>query len=233
MKKGGLNVGSIIGIVVAVIGLLIGGVMIYISSTANKRMNVNLGVMNEGKTYLFSDISTDSFKSFNSDNPNSAPTIVKSSTIIFIDDEVYVEPKELDKIINLASENYTLFSRERKKYDGFVTINNENNNTFSRNEIIEEGGKIGEQVKKSTIEIKNERGDLHSIRWSILPNDEIIAEENCIITSIRLVDNWKPGATSYYSEDVVVIKLKTVLEFLNNGLDYKSDLENEILYINQ
>ncbi len=233
MKKEKLNIGGIIGIVGGVIGLLIGGYAIFNVLAANEKIRVNLGVKNEDKTYLFSQRSTNSFKIFSSNNPHSIPSISKISTIIEIDDDIYVEPRELKKIINLASKNYTLFNRERKNYDGYVTINDKNNNTFSNAEISEEGEKIGEQISKNIIEIKNEKGDIHYIRWSKFPNTENVAEENCIMTPIRIADNYKPGATSYYTVDFVVIKLKTVLEFLNNGSDYKYDVDNKILYIIQ
>ncbi len=233
MKNKKLDTGTIIGIIGGIIGLLIGGYVLLDVLTASKKVSVNLGIKNEGKTYLFSHRSSHSFKIFSSNNPHSAPSIAKTSTIIEIDDDIYVEPRELKKIISLASKNYTLFNRERKNYDGYVTINAKNNNTFSITKIDKEGDKIGEKISENVIEIKNKKGDIHYIRWSILPNKEKVVEENCIMAPIRLADNYKPGATSYYTEDIVVIKLKTVLEFLNNGSDYKYDADNEILYVVQ
>lgn len=233
MKKLGLNVGSIIGILGGIIGLLIGGYTLLNGITDNEKVAVNLGIKTEGKIYLSPNMSTSNFKFFNPEDSDSSPSITKATTIIEMEGDIYVTPEELENIIDLTSKEYTLFGRDRKNYDGYVTMNDTNNSIFSSTIIKEEGEKIGEQISKNVIQIKNKEGDIHSIKWSSFPKKDDVAEENCIMIPIRIADNYRPGATAYYSVDIVVVKLKTVLEFLNNGSDYKYDVDNEILYIIQ
>ncbi len=220
------KIGASIGIIGGIIGLLIGGYVALGIFKASKKVRVHLGVKEQSKTYLLATRSTSAFKRFNSENP----MVIKTNSIVEIDNEIYVEPSNLDKIVNLISKNHTLFNREKKKYDGFVTINGKNND-FSISRIDEDGEKIGEYIRKNSIELKNDKGNILHIRWTDRPND--VAEENCIITPIVISDNYKPGATSYYTVDIVVVKLATILDFYDNGTAYKYDGDNEILYFIQ
>ncbi len=220
------NIGGTIGIIGGIIGLAVGGYALLNVFTAGEKVRVHLGVKEQSKTYLLATRSTSAFKRFNSENP----MVVKATSVVEIDDEIYVDPNDLDKIINLISKNHTFFNREKKKYDGFVTINGRNNN-FSKNKIDEDGEKIGEYIRKNSIELKNDKGNIHHIRWIDRPDD--IAEENCIVAPIVISDNYKPGATSYYTVDIIVVKLATILDFYDNGTTYEYDADNEILYFIQ
>ena len=220
------KIGASLGIIGGIIGLLVGGYVLLDVFMASENVRVHLGIKEQNKTYLLATRSTSAFKRFNSENP----MVLKATSVVEIDNEIYIEPSYLEKIVSLISKNYTLFNREKKKYDGFVTINGKNNN-FSKNRIDEDGEKIGEFIQKNSIELKNDMGNIHHIRWINIPDD--IAEENCIVAPIVIADNYKPGATSYYTVEIVVVKLETILDFYDNGTTYEYDADNEILYFIQ
>lgn len=230
-----MKIQKIIIILAVIIALSVAGYALMMVFNANEKINVHLGIKKQDKTYILSLYSTHTYKTFGYSNSNNTeiPPIIKANAVFEIDGDIYVEPEKLDNIFDLVSKNYTLFSRKRKNSDGFVTINNKNNTAFSENTITEDGEKIGDYINKKTIELKNDKGDIHNIRWTNIPSETDIAEENCIISSMLIADNYKPGATSYYTVKVVLVKLKTILDFLNNGSDYKYDAANEILYIIQ
>lgn len=220
------KIGISIAIICGIIGLLIAGYVMLNISNASEKVHVRLGVKEQSKTFLLANSSTSTFKSLAAENL----TIVKTTYVIEIDNEIYVEPSNLDKIVNLISKNYTLFNKEKKNYDGYVTINDENDD-FSISSIDEDGEKIGEYTRENSIELKNDKGKILYIRWTERPN--YVAKENCIITPIVISDNYKPGATSRYTVDIVAVKLAIILDFYDNGTAYKYDAKNRMLYFIQ
>ncbi len=221
------KIGGYIGIIAGIFGVLVAAYVSLGIFNGGEDIRVHLGVKEQSKIYLLTTSSTSAFKRSNSEDPT-----LGKETVIEMGGDIYVKPGNLRKIVNLISKNHTLFNREKKRYDGFVTISGINNN-FSKNKIKEEGEKIGQYIYKNTIELKNDKGNILHIRWINRQPEDDIAEENCEVIPLVIADNYKPGATSYYTVDIVAVKLGTILDFYDNGTTYEYDTDNEILYFIQ
>tara|TARA_R110002072_G_scaffold303077_1_gene492900 strand:- start:22945 stop:23604 length:660 start_codon:yes stop_codon:yes gene_type:complete len=187
-------------------------------------LQVNLALKKDNNTYLFSILGSKATEAM-IDN-NQTPTILKTTSVIELDNELYVGLSGLENLVSLISGHYKIYKKEKKLYNGYITKDDESN-FFTQKIMTEENGKIGDFDYKNVIQLKN--GDsFFDIKWISIPN--MVAEENCRITSIW-VDSGIPGEKSTILRDIVVVKIKDIISFYGNNVKLENDKEDEILYL--
>ncbi|MAU16319.1 MAG: hypothetical protein CMH46_12370 [Muricauda sp.] len=142
--------------------------------------------------------------------------------------ELFVEPKDFEKILNLIGDNYVLFKKRESTHDGYVGFKDLDIYDYSIKNVNTD--KIGQQIHKATIVITNASTNKSmEIVWKISPVPK--AEKNCTNKKIWVVENPHPGETIGYYQKAVVINLNEIVDFFDNGTRLEYDKSEEILYV--
>lgn len=185
----------------------------------------NLALKTNGKTFLYSNLGSLNVQM--SIDKNESPAAMAFVKVYKDDEEYFVEPKDMQSVIDLMSGNTALFEYEEKSYEGYVTSDTAVN--YKSSLSYESTAKVGEQLSVHSVQLKND-ADSMSIQWKFNPKTgENIAVSNCAVRSFWFQTNPSPGETVISSEDFLVVKLKALCKFYNCTFEY--DPEAMVLYI--
>lgn len=201
--------------------------LVLLTSCSGDRKFVNLALKKDHKVYLVPFIASRVVLEQQL-SENETPTIFKFLGIIEDNGELFVETKDLEKILNLIGNNYVLLRKEEKAHDGYVAFGDMNIYNYSIKTINTD--KIGQQIYKPTIVVTNpSTNKTLEIVWSSIP--EPTAEKNCTNKRVFVTENPYPGKTVGSYKKVVVVNLNDILDFFDNGTTLEYDKSEKILYV--
>ena len=179
-----------------------------------------VALVKNGKTYM---LTFTSYKEINESVP------LDQFVEIYKDDEqYYIQPSTLKKIVSIMGGNVDLFDFKEASYDGYCSINNKDTLYLEKSEL-RSSSTIGEQIRKTTATIRNKANKTMNISWSFSDKtNEFTAGTNCEIRSFLCL-YAEPGERSTYYDDFLVIPLSRLAKFYGCKVTYDED--TKVLYI--
>jgi hypothetical protein len=173
-----------------------------------------------GKTYMYA---SGNYKEINKSVPMGFVPIYK-------DDEAYfVQPSYLNQIANTMGGNVELFEFKEASHDGYFSINNQDTLYHEQSEIVTTAT-IGEQIRKTTVTLRNKANSSMNISWSFSDKtSEFKAGKNCENHSFWIKTTVQPGETNISTQDYLVIPLSRLAKFYGCSVSYER--ETNVLFI--
>ncbi|NQT77123.1 MAG: hypothetical protein HQ565_05375 [Bacteroidetes bacterium] len=206
--------------------LLFFAIILTSCSPSDDRKNINLALKVDNKTYLLSSLGA--FITETKLKNNESPPIIKSTRIVEVGGELFVEPSCLENIVNLISGNYILYDYKEKSFDGYVT--ERKYDVYDKKYSTESTEKIGEMLSITNIYLSDtaQTKELH-ISWQRTPNQKPL--KNCLEMSLWIDCSYKPGTTTVALEKYIMIELNKIVEFYDYNIIVDYIAEDEILYV--
>ncbi len=144
--------------------------------------------------------------------------------------DLFVGPRDFERILNLIAKNYIVYERKEKTHDGYVAFGEDHVYNYSIKH--ENTDKIGQQISLETIMIKNNASDdLLEIVWTNFPQPQ--AKKNCTVKKIWVVTSPYEGKTIGNYEETVLINLNEIVDFYGNGVRLEHNKKQGMLYVLQ
>ena len=205
-------------------------------SFSDDRKPVTLALTKDGKTYLFNQTGSLTDKLNNIELPEdfdkntipTVPAITEKIRIVEKGDELFIEPSQLENIINLISGNYVILEQVEKSFDGYVS--EDEYDIFEKKYGTASTEKIGQMLSTSDIYLSDtaQTKKFH-ISWERSPNQKPI--KNCEEMRIWVDKSYKPGTTTVAKETFIMINLSKIVEFYDSNITINYDKKDEVLYI--
>lgn len=212
--------------IITAVNLLILVVILVGCDMSDDRKLVHLAIKKDGKTYLFSNMG--SFITQNSISKNESPPIMKTTQVIEEGGDIYVQTSDLEKIVNLISGNYELFSYQEKSYDGYVVEGDYE--VYDKKYGTESTAKIGQMISKANVNISDtSQMKEYEISWHRSPNQKPV--KNCEEMDLWVDKSYKPGTTTLAQQAYIVVNLSDIVNFYNSNVSIEYSEEDEILYV--
>ncbi len=206
--------------------LLVFAIVLSSCSPSDDRKSINLALKIDNKTYLLSSLGA--FITEIKLKNNESPPILKSTRIVEVDGELFVEPACLENIVNLISGNYILYDYNEKSFDGYIA--ERKFDVYDKKYSTESTEKIGEMLSITNIYLSDtaQTKELH-ISWQRTPHQKPL--KNCLEMSLWIDCSYKPGTTTVALEKWIMIELNRIVEFYGNNVIVDYVAEDEILYV--
>mgnify|MGYP003123573173 CR=1 FL=1 len=211
--------------VILVLSIIVVPIFIAFNGCESDYSTVTFALVKNGKNYIYS---PNEYLVNKAITQNEVPTGLNSNVIYFIDDQVYLSPDNLERVINILSGNFKTIDHKELSYDGYAV--NDSLEVYNSKVQNKAGEKIGEveAINVVTISSKTNNNQTMTIKWKTLP--ELIAIENCSIESIWEVTHPYPGKTVGNWEDAILVNLNTINSFYGNSFELDFDEESSVLY---
>lgn len=180
--------------------------------------HVNLMIKVKGKSYIYSEEST---KELQKEIDQKKTPGYSSSTFLYKDDDLYIEPQQMMDFIHLLSNNLVYFSKKEPSFDGYVTA--DTLTTYILNTTTKNTSTIGEQIEYYEVVLPYKKKKM-SIQWSNnSKTGESKALKNCELHTFHVSSSSSSGKNSVSSMDYIVVPLKTLETFYNKKYEYKEE----------
>lgn len=185
----------------------------------------NLAFKTGEKTYVYSNLGSTLVKM--SLDKNESPAAMAFSLVYKDGENYFVEPNNMQAIVDVMSGNIKFFEYQEKNCNGYIT--SDTGRVYSLEMTYESTEKIGEQLMVYRVNLKN-KNKSHQIDWTFnSKTGESEALKNCKVKSFWIQTNPSPGETVVSSRDFLVVDLKELARFYSCSIEY--DPETRVLYV--
>lgn len=146
--------------------------------------------------------------------------------IYSVDDDLYVNPTDIEGLVNILTDNTNFYTYDQVSFQGFVTSKEDSNYDYTL--LTKPTEKIGETYNEFHVEIKYDN-NTHLIKWE--NKDDFAPIQNCELKSVWEVSNPYPGKTVGTFRKMILIKLDDLVQLIAPNTSYRYDKEDNLLFI--
>ncbi|MEL6537749.1 MAG: hypothetical protein AAFQ98_20175 [Bacteroidota bacterium] len=190
---------------------VIGGLSLFLSwGFQGEVVRVNLALKEPGKTFLYSQETTAAVAQQLAEGQS--PMVLPVHEILTDGDELYVQPVNMQALVQLMAGEVQYHEYAEPSYDGYLSAAPQR--AFRLETHTQATETIGEQLIAYTITLTNSTGKEKVIRFTLSPTTyDPQALENCQVEKFKVTSQPAPGEIVTSIRPFVVVPVQEIADF--------------------
>ncbi|MFT7612327.1 MAG: hypothetical protein ACI9J3_001282 [Parvicellaceae bacterium] len=198
--------------------------MVSLFTGGESQKTVTIALELNGEKYVYAG---NGFLVENAIGKGEAPMLIPNRGFYKIDGAYFLAPGNMDPFVNILSGNFGFMKKQEPSFDGYAFEGDfdEDWEISDKQYSNEATDKIGVMKSLVNLTLKDTSGTKeYLISW--FRNDGQAPIKNCVEKSVWIDASYKPGTTTYTTDDVILIPLNDLVDFYNPNaiVTYEDDV---------